>query len=1601
MSSEFDHHEFIKAEAERRLCEQSLYEFMRHGWHVLEPGNPFQDAMHLKALCEHLEAVTHGRIKKLIANVCPGFAKPCHVDGMVLERTRGRIRLGDVSVGDEVLTHRGRFRRVDAVYSQGLLPVMEIITFRGRVIKVEGSHPVLTTRGWVAAEDLTPSDFLAEVHKQEPCGTNSVTAEEARLLGYLIGDGCLKYDQVTFTNQDAETINDFIFCAKSMGFDVSLKESRSGNHKIKCMTVMDNRNDVPTCPNHPDEVGTWRSRYCKKCRSYARGIKSRGMPKKSKMKNLGDILNCLPTGMYGSVKRWKEKHNLSGKCSYTKAVPQAILSGTDEIVAEFLSAYWACDGGIEDRRDLPRSGRTGQVTKTVRISCCTVSDDLASGFHHLLTRLGMSFNLRRDTSNITTKKQGDKYKYWRVSAWDQDNAAKFMMIVAPKIRHEKRIRCPGTIRSGFDSVLVPDQVKQIKDGGKGHCRCLTVEEDHSFVYQDIAVKNSMTCCVFWPAWEWIHKPETRWLFVSYSDDFAMRDSVKTRTLIKSEWYQSHWRDKYYVKYNADAKSKFENSKMGFRQSTSIQGGGTGSRADRVCIDDPLKIEEAYSQTERDKVNKWYDEVGSMRGSDPRTSTEVIVHQRLHVEDITGHLLKSGNHVHFFVPLEFDPGHVCETPIWKDPRTIPGDCCWPARFTPEIVAEKKKTLGFYGGQAQLQQRPEQLEGGIIRKQWFCKFVQHLPKQARRVRSWDLACLVAGTMIETIGGQVPIENIKAGDLVMTRDGYKEVEWSGMTKKVKKATSLTFSNGATICGTADHKIWSQEHGWLDVDKFGSGRYSLIVSNNGDYLCRREVPTLNSSSLTGYAIEGSQERNTSIHGGGTRILENILTTRFTEPFGDSITGPFLKVMTSITRMAMSTITTFLTLNACRDQSTPENTERLMNGICDPKQSSKGLWLGKNNGTISLTKIMCVSSVNRLLSQGSLKRQNFAQSCAVSETGEALLRNARFVNHHLSAMDIAVRRHVETNIGQQRVNVAGNSLGSANKFRPVAVKVVDKHYIGSEKEIPVYDLTVKDAHEFFANGVLVHNSTAGERSKGKVCFTASVLMSRDHNGLFYVEEVLRGKWDSHERDQIMIATAHSDRSRYGAVTTVVEREGGSSGKDQEQAITKLLYGFEVWFEHPTGPKDTRIMAFASQLGAGNVYFPMDAPWFADYVQELCLIRGTKITTKRGEIPIETVTKKDFVLTRGGWKEVYKAELTSRAVRTITISVGECSLTGTFGHPVWVDGRGWVSLGEINPGDELLCLKSLKQSSEEKNAKKYITKGPRLEDSLIQNILEGETTFGAQTTNLAMTERFHFIEPSIYTKSAQYQKNAMSTIKMAIPETMIHQIWKQLGQESIPPCIILQGHFNHSNVLNAVKTLLREVVRQEGISGVAQNAGMHHEQYTEKQENLNVLIVRKDSSRIIRTQDFVAGNADYYGTGIVQKTTESQRRNALFVERYFGASVESRNAVQGRAVKSVVINRERSDVFNLEVKDCHEYFANGILVHNCSIPHGDFWDQVDATSAGFNNLSKTSWFAPAIGARAGGSSDERGPSQSQGGGWWSGLQGTPGGLRDLSKGGFR
>jgi hypothetical protein len=81
--------------------------------------------------------------------------------------------------------------------------------------------------------------------------------------------------------------------------------------------------------------------------------------------------------------------------------------------------------------------------------------------------------------------------------------------------------------------------------------------------------KSLIGAVFMPAWVWIKDPGYRFLFSSYKADYAIRDSVKCRTLIQSNWYQDRWKDRFQLKTDQNEKSKFENDHTGYREITSV------------------------------------------------------------------------------------------------------------------------------------------------------------------------------------------------------------------------------------------------------------------------------------------------------------------------------------------------------------------------------------------------------------------------------------------------------------------------------------------------------------------------------------------------------------------------------------------------------------------------------------------------------------------------------------------------------------------------------------------------------------------------------------------------------------------------------------------------------------------------------------------------------------------------------------------------------------------------------------------------------------------------------------------------------------------------
>jgi len=214
------------------------------------------------------------------------------------------------------------------------------------------------------------------------------------------------------------------------------------------------------------------------------------------------------------------------------------------------------------------------------------------------------------------------------------------------------------------------------------------------------------------------------LFSSYAYNLSIRDSVKARRLINSRWFQDRWSDKFQLVGDQNEKTRYENDKSGFRIATSVGGLGTGEGGDRIVVDDPHNVREAESDTVRGGVALWWDEVMSTRINNPNTGAFVIIMQRVHDNDLAGHVLAKGGYTHLCLPARYEPRIQIELHVhpsteyrFQDPRVEPGELLWPERFDERALSDIEKDLGEYAVAGQLQQRPAPREGGIFKKHWW--------------------------------------------------------------------------------------------------------------------------------------------------------------------------------------------------------------------------------------------------------------------------------------------------------------------------------------------------------------------------------------------------------------------------------------------------------------------------------------------------------------------------------------------------------------------------------------------------------------------------------------------------------------------------------------------------------------------------------------------------------------------------------------------------------------------------------------------------------------------------------------------------------------------
>lgn len=228
--------------------------------------------------------------------------------------------------------------------------------------------------------------------------------------------------------------------------------------------------------------------------------------------------------------------------------------------------------------------------------------------------------------------------------------------------------------------------------------------------------KSILITVLWPVWEWLTRPETRWMFASYSSSLSTKHSVDRRAVIQSDWYQERWGERFKLSTDQNVKTEFQNDRRGVMVSTSVGGSATGKGGDRIVVDDLQNPKDAESDAVRLSALNFFDRTLSNRLNDKRRGAIVVVMQRLHQADISARCLELG-YTHVKIPAEALGRTVVHFPSGREVVREDGDLLWPEREGPAEIDAARSQMGSYGYAGQYLQEPAPPGGGLFKREWF--------------------------------------------------------------------------------------------------------------------------------------------------------------------------------------------------------------------------------------------------------------------------------------------------------------------------------------------------------------------------------------------------------------------------------------------------------------------------------------------------------------------------------------------------------------------------------------------------------------------------------------------------------------------------------------------------------------------------------------------------------------------------------------------------------------------------------------------------------------------------------------------------------------------
>jgi predicted phage terminase large subunit-like protein len=254
--------------------------------------------------------------------------------------------------------------------------------------------------------------------------------------------------------------------------------------------------------------------------------------------------------------------------------------------------------------------------------------------------------------------------------------------------------------------------------------------------------KSITVSVAAVAWLLGLDPTRQIICASYGQDLADKHARDTRTIIMNSFYRRVFPGTRLSPQKLSV-NDFETTRRGCRMATSVGGVLTGRGGDVLIVDDPLKPADALSEAQRSAVNDWFDNTLLSRLNSKKDGIIILVMQRLHQDDLVGHLLASAGDwdvLSFPAIAEVEERHEVRTVFGPSlyERKV-GEVLDPGRESLETLLAIKQLIGSYNFASQYQQDPAPVGGAMVLQDWLQYYdsTAPLPRFSTILQSWDTA------------------------------------------------------------------------------------------------------------------------------------------------------------------------------------------------------------------------------------------------------------------------------------------------------------------------------------------------------------------------------------------------------------------------------------------------------------------------------------------------------------------------------------------------------------------------------------------------------------------------------------------------------------------------------------------------------------------------------------------------------------------------------------------------------------------------------------------------------------------------------------------------